>query len=596
MLKEKLSLLPDKPGVYLMKDAAGNIIYVGKAKVLKNRVRSYFSGSHDAKTQALVSYISDFEYIVTDSQVEALILECNLIKKHNPKYNILLKDDKTYPYIKITNETNPRLMVVRKVEKDRARYFGPYPNSTAAQDTARLLNKIFPLRKCTQMKKRPCLYFHLSQCLAPCQNNITPKTYENIIKQAAGLLKGGEEALIQALEERMHEEASKLNFERARELRDQVLHLRQVQEKQKITSMDRIDRDVFGFAVEHGLMAVQILYIRQGKLMARDAAVFPYHSEEEDALQSFVQQFYYENAGRPREILLPNGLDAELLAAWLKVAVKTPKRGQKKELVDMAQNNARVALSEHLNLLTREEERTTRALIKLGQLLGIPTPRRIEAFDNSNISGSEGVAAMVTFVDSKPCHSDYRKYKIRSVAGPDDYASMSEVIYRRYSRLNTEDGCFPDLILVDGGKGQVNAAQKVLSELNLHIPLAGMAKDDFHRTSNLVIPGAAAPVPLDKGSQEFYLVQRIQDEVHRFAITFHRQLRSKSMLQSALDSIPGVGEKRRKALLKHFVSLKRIREAQPEEFQVLGIGNKLALVILAKLNEAVPEREAKTNS
>lgn len=583
VLKEKLALLPDKPGVYLMKDQAGNIIYVGKAKVLKNRVRSYFTGSHDAKTQALVASIDDFEYIVTDSAVEALILECNLIKKYSPKYNIMLKDDKTYPYIKITNETNPRLEVVRKVEKDRARYFGPYPNATAAQETARLLNKIFPLRKCSQLRTRPCLYFHLGQCLGPCKHNIRKETYDNITKQAAALLKGGEDALIQALEEKMLEEAAKLNFERARELRDQVHHLRQVQQKQKITNSDQVDRDVFGFKSDHGLMAVQVFYIRQGKLLSRDASIFPFHSNEEEAFQSFVQQFYFENAGRPKEVILPAGTDTELLSSWLKVPVKVPKRGIKKELVDMAENNAKVALFERLSLINREEERTTKALVKLGQILGISTPHRIEAFDNSNLQGSEAVAAMITFVDSKPSRSEYRKYKIQSVSGPDDYASMAEVVQRRYSRLMSEGREFPNLILVDGGKGQVNAAKKVLEELGLNIPVAGMAKDDFHRTSNLVLPFDSPPVYMEKGSQEFYLIQRIQEEVHRFAINFHKQKRSKSMLHSALDSIPGVGEKRRQALLRHFGSLKKIREARPEDFRPLGIGERLARTILSEL-------------
>ncbi len=584
VLKEKLTLLPGKPGVYLMKDETGLVIYVGKAKVLRNRVRSYFSGSHDAKTQALVANIADFEYIVTDSPVEALILECNLIKQHNPKYNILLKDDKTYPYIKITNEANPRLEVVRKVEKDGGYYFGPYPNSSAAQETARLLNKIFPLRKCSQLRSRPCLYFHLGQCLAPCKKPVSRETYTEIVKEVSGLLKGGEAALVAALEERMRQEAAKLNFERAGELRDQIHNLQQIMEKQKITSVDQTDRDVFGFDAAHGLISIQVLYIRQGKLISRDASVFPYHSAAGEAFQSFVQQFYFESAARPKEILLPAGADPELLAEWLKIPVKAPRRGIKKELVDMAVKNAKVALNEQLSLINREEERTTRALAKLGQILGIPTPRRIEAFDNSNIQGSSAVAAMVAFVDSRPSRSDYRKYKIQTVHGPDDYASMAEVLRRRYSRLQAEDKPFPDLILVDGGKGQVNIADATLQDLGLHISVAGMAKDDFHRTSDLILPGALGPVHLEKGSQEFYLVQRIQEEVHRFAITFHRQNRSKTMLQSTLDNIPGVGAKRRQALLKHFGSLKKIRQAQPEDFRPLGIGDKLARTILAELN------------
>lgn len=585
LLKQKLELLPDRPGVYLMKDETGQIIYVGKAKVLKNRVRSYFTGSHNAKTQALVANIADFEYIATDSPVEALILECNLIKEHNPKYNIMLKDDKTYPYIKITNEKHPRLLVVRKVDKDKAHYFGPYPNATAAKETAKLLNKIFPLRKCSQMKKRPCLYYHLGQCLAPCTFPVAQDVYQPIITKISSLLKGGEDALIRALEEKMQEEAANLRFERAQELRDQIIHLQQVMEKQKITNTDKVDRDVFGFAAERGSMAVQILFIRQGKLIARDASISTYHSDESEAFQSFVQQFYFQNAGRPKEILMPAGVDRELFADWLNLPVRVPQRGYKKDLVDMAAKNARLALEEHFNLIIKEEERTSKALCVLGELLGIGIPHRIEAFDNSNMQGTDPVAAMVVFVNSKPCPSEYRKYKIRTVTGPDDYASMSEVLTRRYSRLKAEQKAYPDLILVDGGQGQVNIAKQVLDGLGLHIPVAGMAKDDFHRTSELVLPSPNGSVPLVKNSQVFYLVQRIQDEVHRFAITFHRQRRDKSMLHSVLDDIPGIGAKRRQAILKHFGSLKSIRSASPQDFRTLGIGEKLALSILEHLNE-----------
>ncbi|MDA8441555.1 MAG: excinuclease ABC subunit UvrC [Peptococcaceae bacterium] len=585
LLKHKLTLLPDKPGVYLMKDITGKIIYVGKAKVLKNRVRSYFSGSHDAKTQALVANICDFEYIVTDSAVEALILECNLIKQHNPKYNILLKDDKTYPYLKITQETHPRLIVTRKVEKDHAHYFGPYPNATAAKETARLLNKIFPLRKCSQLKQRACLYYHLDQCLAPCQFPVDNASYQPIIQQTSALLKGGEDAIILALQQRMQDESAKLNYERAKELRDQIVHLQHILQKQKITNPDNIDRDVFGFAYDKGLMAVQIFFVRQGKLIARDASIFAYHSDETEAFLSFVQQFYFNNQARPKEILLPSDSDLELLNNWLKVPVKTPRRGSKKELVEMATSNAKLALQEHFSLLTREEERTSKALTKLGELLGIPTPNRIEAFDNSNIQGSDPVAAMVVFINSKPCKSEYRKYKVRSVTGPDDYATMAEVLNRRYSRLLQEQCTLPQLVLVDGGKGQVNIAQQVLADLGLAIPIAGMAKDDLHKTSELVLPGEQGTLSLNKNSQEFYLVQRIQDEVHRFAITFHRQRRDKNMLSSILDEIPGVGSKRRQKLLKHFGSVKKIREASPEDFRQIGIGKKLAQVILTALNK-----------
>ncbi|WP_438446503.1 excinuclease ABC subunit UvrC [Gorillibacterium sp. sgz5001074] len=608
-IKQKLALLPDKPGCYLMKNAEGTIIYVGKAKVLKNRVRSYFTGSHNIKTQRLVGEIADFEYIVTGSNVEALILECNLIKQYHPRYNVLLKDDKSFPYIKITHETHPRLEVTRKVVKDKAKYFGPYPNAYAAQETKKLLDRLYPLRKCRTLPDKVCLYYHLGQCVAPCEYEVDPQEYERMTAEITRFLNGGHDAIRQELEKRMHEAAEELNFERAKELRDQILSIDAVMQKQTIQTMDLVDRDVFGYYTDKGWMCVQILYMRQGKMIERRATAFPYYGEAYEDFLTFVAQYYSENPALPREVFLPSepeegeapgdaqaaaheGPDVEAqtdvkatLEAWLKVKVHVPQRGSKRKMVDMACDNARVTLEEKFKLIERDEERTVKAVENLGSWLGSGTIRRIEAFDNSNIQGTDPVSAMVVFTDGKPDKKEYRKYKVRTVEGPDDYETMREVIRRRYERVLKEGLQQPDLIVVDGGRGQISAAMDVLeNELGLYIPVCGLVKDAKHKTAQLMAGDPPEVVPLPRDSQEFYLLQRIQDEVHRFAITFHREQRGKSMVASQLDAIPGVGEKRRKALLKHFGSLRKIKEAQVEDFRPLGIGEKLALTILTSLN------------
>ncbi|GAB7388721.1 excinuclease ABC subunit C [Bacillaceae bacterium] len=596
-IKEKLALLPDKPGCYLMKDAQGRIIYVGKAKVLKNRVRSYFTGSHDGKTQKMISEIRDFEYIVTGSPIEALLLECNLIKKHNPRYNVLLKDDKTYPYIKLTLDEHPRLEITRKVKKDKAKYFGPYPNAGAAQQAKKLLDKLYPLRKCKNIPDRVCLYYHLGQCLAPCVNEIDPRRYEQIVQDIVRFLNGGHEEIRRELERKMYQASEQLDFERARELRDQIRHIDTVMEKQKITFNDNIDRDVFGYHAERGWMCVQVFYVRQGKLIERDVSMFPYYGDEEEAFLSFVTQFYFEQQALPKEIYLPENSEADLLQEWLNVKVHVPKRGLKKQLVDMAAENAKLALEEKFRLMERDEARTIQAVENLGALLGIGTPYRIEAFDNSNIQGADPVSALVVFLNGKPEKSEYRKYKIKTVKGPDDYETMKEVIRRRYIRVLKENLPLPDLIVVDGGKGQISAAMDVLqNELGLYIPVCGLAKDEKHKTAQLLMGDPPEPVPIRRDTNEFYLLQRIQEEVHRFAVTFHRQARKKTMFSSELDGIPGIGPKRKKMLLKHFGSLKRIKEAGIDEFRSIGIGDKLAKSILARLNGPKqaddPQREA----
>ncbi|MFY0546378.1 excinuclease ABC subunit UvrC [Brevibacillus sp. H7] len=591
-LKDKLAVLPDKPGCYLMKNDKGEIIYVGKAKVLKNRVRSYFTGSHDGKTQLLVSEIADFEYIVVSSPIEALILECNLIKKHDPRYNVMLKDDKTYPYIKITNEPQPRLEITRKVVKDKARYFGPYANAGAASEVKKLLDRLYPLRKCKTMPKQVCLYYHLGQCLAPCVHDVDPAENQRLVEEISRFLDGGHEAMKQQLTEKMMQAAENMEFERAKELRDQIRSIEAVMEKQKVTLTDTIDRDIIGFAVEKGWMCIQVFYMRQGKMIERETTSFPYYGEEAEDFMSFVTQFYYDKQqALPKEILLPEQSEPELLAEWLGVKVLTPKRGKKFELVQMANENARIALQEKFALMSKDDARTIQAVHNLGHVLGIGTPHRIEAFDNSNIQGTEPVSAMVVFTDGRPDKKEYRKFKIQSVQGPDDYGSMREVIRRRYTRLLKENLPMPDLIVIDGGKGQISAAMDVLeNELGLYIPVCGLAKDDKHKTAQLLFGDPPEPVELKRDSYEFYLLQRIQDEVHRFAITFHRQARSKSLLSSQLDEIPGIGEKRRKLLFQHFGSLKKMREATVEDFRQLGIGDKLAREIIRHLRKLDTER------
>jgi excinuclease ABC subunit C len=583
-IRDKLQLLPDKPGVYLMKDAGGRVIYVGKAKVLKNRVRSYFTGSHDRKTQRMVASIADFEYIVTDTVVEALVLECNLIKQHTPQYNIMLRDDKAYPYIKITNEEHPRLEIVRRVKKDKAKYFGPYPNATSAAETKRLLDRLYPLRKCKRLKPKVCLYYHIGQCLAPCEFPVSSETYDQLTGEIARFLSGGHKEVEEQLRQRMEQEAEQLHFERAAELRDLIAHIERVMEPQKVTVVDQVDRDVFGFYAEKGFLCVQVFYVRQGKLIERSVNIMKHYRDPAEDFMSYVEQFYYEQEDVPKEVLLPPGTHSDVLAAWLQAKCLHPKRGQKKQLVDLACENARLALTERLKLLEKDMDRTLGAVISLGEKLGIPEPRRIEAFDNSNIQGADAVAAMVVFLDGKPARSEYRKYKIRSVQGPDDYESMREVIRRRYTRVLREKLPLPDLIVIDGGKGQLRAALDVLeNELDLELPVVGLAKDDKHRTSQLFFRDEDDPVPLDRHSTAFYLLERIQDEVHRFAVTFHRQQRRKTGLGSRLDEIPGVGPERRKRLLQHFGSIRAIQEADLESFRAIGIGAKLAERIQAHL-------------
>jgi len=577
-LKEKIQLLPAQPGCYLMKNKHGTVIYTGKAKMLRNRVRSYFTGSHDKKTQLLVSEIVDFEYIVTSSNLEALVLEQNLIKKYEPRYNVLLKDDKTYPFLKITKEEHPRLLTTRKVKKDGAKYFGPYPNAQAANETKKLLDRLYPLRKCRTLPDRVCLYYHIGQCLAPCEFPVTKETNEVLVSEITKFLNGGHQTVKQNLMEKMYKASDDLNYERAMEFRDQVKHIEAVMEKQKMTLTDQVNRDVFAYYVDKGWMCVQVFFVRQGKLIERDVSLFPIYQDPEDDFYTFLGQFYLEeHHKKPSEIFIPEGIDPEIVTPFIGVKSIQPKRGQKKELIELATKNAKLALQEKFDLIERKEQKTIIAIEKLGQAMNIDTPYRIEAFDNSNIQGVDPVSAMVSFVDGKPDKNSYRKYKIKTVQGPDDYESMREVVRRRYLRLLKEEQALPDLIVIDGGKGQISAAQSVLEdELALSIPVCGLVKDEKHRTSQLMIGDPPQAITLSKTSQEFYLLQRIQDEVHRFAISFHRNVRKKTMFTSILDKVDGIGEKRKRLLLKEFGSLKRLKEASVEEIKRLGIPQSVA--------------------
>ncbi|MFC7061593.1 excinuclease ABC subunit UvrC [Halobacillus seohaensis] len=586
-IKEKLAVLPDQPGCYLMKDKQNSIIYVGKAKVLKNRVRSYFTGAHDGKTQRLVQEIMDFEYIVTTSEIEALILEMNLIKKHDPKYNVMLKDDKTYPYLKVTAERHPKLIVTRKVKKDKGKYFGPFPNVIAARETKKLLDRLYPLRKCNTMPDRVCLYYHMHQCLGPCEFPVSQETNQEIVQNITSFLGGGHKEIKSDLKRKMQEASESLDFERAKEFRDQIEHIESVMEQQKMSMNDQVNRDVFGYSFNKGWMCVQVFFVRQGKLIERDVALFPFFDDPEETFLSYIGRFYlHQNHPYPKEILVPVGTNTDVLEGVVDAKVMIPMRGRKKELVQLSMKNAEIALEEKFALIERDEERTIKAAETLGDALNIETPHRIEAFDNSNIQGTDPVSAMVAFIDGKPNKKEYRKYKVKDVKGPDDYETMREVIRRRYTRVLKEELPLPDLIVVDGGKGQMTAALDILeNELGLDIPICGLAKDDKHKTSELLYGDPPTFVNLDRNSQEFYLVQRIQDEVHRFAISFHRQLRGKGAIQSELDQIPGVGQKRRRLLLRHFKSVKEIKEATLEDMTKLGVPAPVAQNILEVLNE-----------
>lgn len=586
LIKSKLELLPTSPGCYIHKDKNGTIIYVGKAKNLRNRVRSYFRGSHDTKTEALVSEIVDFEFIVTESNIEALLLEINLIKENKPKYNIMLKDDKSYPFIKITNERYPRLIITRQVKKDGGLYFGPYPDVGAANEIKRLLDRIFPFRKCTNPPSKVCFYYHIGQCMAHTVCRKDEAYFKAMSQEVSDFLKGQDDKIIDELKSKMALAAQSMEFERAAEYRDLIQAIGTLRTKQRVMAKDLQNRDVFGYYVDKGWMCVQVFFVRQGKLIERDVNLFPYYNDPDEDFLTYVGQFYQEKSHLiPNEILIPQDIDEEAIKALVNTKVLKPQRGEKKQLVNLAVKNARISLEQKFNLLEKSVEKTQGAIENLGRLLQIPTPVRIESFDNSNIMGTSPVSAMVVFVNGKPSKKDYRKYKIKTVVGPDDYASMREVIRRRYGRVQRDGLTPPDLIVIDGGQGQVNIAKQVIQEeLGLDIPIAGLQKNDKHQTHELLFGDPLEVIELSRNSQEFFLLQRIQDEVHRFAITFHRQLRSKNSFSSQLDGIEGLGPKRKQNLMKYFKSLTKIKEASVDEIVAVGIPRAVAEAVHQHLN------------
>lgn len=605
-IQEELKKLPEKPGVYLMKDAYDTIIYIGKAINLKNRVRQYFQNSrnHSPKTQKMVPQIREFEYIVTDSELEALILECNLIKKHRPKYNVLLKDDKNYPYIKVTvQEDFPRVFLTRSLMKDKAKYFGPYTDTGAVRETLELIHKIWPLRTCRRVlprdigKERPCLNYHIHQCKAPCAGYISSSDYVEMIEEVLDFLGGKYESVIEQLQGQMEAAAEELNFERAAEIRDQIQSVQRLDQKQKMIHASMEDQDVIAFAKEENEALAQVFFIRGGKLIGREHFLMDGVDEmtRKEIMNSFVKQFYAGTPFIPKEVILQEEIDeANIIQAWLsdkrgqRVYIKVPQKGEKSKLIDLAATNALLTLEQFGEKMKREQLRTKGALQELQEALGIEQElHRVEAFDISNTQGFESVGSMVVFEGGKPKRSDYRKFKIKYIVGPDDYGSMEEVLRRRFLRaleerkelaekgFEMELGKFstlPDLILMDGGKGQVNVAERVLMDLGLSIPVCGMVKDDRHRTRGLLYQNQEISLPM--GTEGMKLVARIQDEAHRFAIEYHRKLRSKQQIQSVLDEIPGIGPVRRKALLQHFGSVEKIRQATLEEIQAVDTMNQ----------------------
>ena len=600
-IQEELKKLPAKPGVYLMHNAKDEIIYVGKARILKNRVRQYFQSSYNKsiKIQHMVSHIAYFEYIITDSELEALVLECNLIKEHRPHYNTMLKDDKSYPYIRVTvQEDYPRILFCRQVKRDKSKYFGPYTSAGAVKDTIELMRKVYKIRSCSRSlpkeigKDRPCLYHQINQCDAPCQNYISREEYRKYVDKALKFLNGDEKEIINNLEDKMKKAAAELEFEQAAEYRDLIENVKRIGEKQKINDTGGDDRDIIALAKAGDEAVVAIFFIRSGKLLGRDH----FHmtgigdSEKQEILTDFIKQFYVGTPFIPKEILTQEDvLDKEILEKWLsdkrgsKVNFAMPKRGSKHQMMELARKNAQNVLIQDSEKLKREEHRTIGAVHELEQLLGIENLNRMEAFDISNTNGFESVGSMVVYEKGKPKRNDYRKFKIKSVKGPDDYASMREVLTRRFTHglkereENAEAGkftTFPDLILMDGGRGQVNIALQVLDELKLNIPVCGMVKDDNHRTRGLYYNNVE--IPIDRNSEAFKLITRIQDEAHRFAIEFHRQLRGKGQVHSVLDDIEGIGPARRKALMRHYLSLDAIRSATVEELAQLPSMNEKA--------------------
>ena len=565
MIKEKLSLVPHLPGSYQMKDKYGTIIYVGKAKDLKNRLSSYFHGTHTGKTAKLVEEIVDFEYIVVGSNEEALILEINLIKKYDPKYNILLRDDKSYPYIEITNEKVPRLMIIRSInrKKNKGKLFGPYPNVGAARETVNMLNRIYPLRKCNTFPKKPCLYYHIGECLGYCAFDVPKEKIDSMVNEIVSFFSGDYSIVTKKLEEEMYRESNLLHYEKAKELKDLLDSINITVAKQKVEINDKRNIDVFGYYEDKGYLAIQVLFIRGCKIIERHKTIVPLLDEVGEQLSNYVATFYDSGILKPNLILAPNIID-DSIKNYLNVNIEKPLKGIKKKLVEMANENALISLNEKYELIKRDEERCEGANNELRDILKLEKLERIEIFDNSNLFGEFNVSGMVVFVNGKPSKKDYRKFKI-TLDVNDDYGTMREVIYRRYYRLLVEKNKLPDLIIVDGGIGQIHVAREVIDSLNLSIPVVGLKKDDHHRTNKLLAFDPIEEIPVKNDSLLFLYLERMQDEVHNFTINYHKQIRSKGLLSSTLDSIDGIGSKRRDELLRKYKSLKKMSEASVEE-------------------------------
>lgn len=574
-IKEKLKELPKKPGCYLMKNENGEIIYVGKAKILANRVKSYFVGSHDAKTTKMVSMVRDFEYIITGSETEAFILEMNLIKKHRPKYNIMLMDDKRYPYICISNEAHPRLYYTRDLNK-KAKYFGPYPNAKAAKDVVEMLNKIYPLRKCFKIPKKECLYYHLGQCLAPCIKEVKKEEYSEITNKINHFLKGNINDEIRNLKELMYQASDNLEFEKAKEYLEIIRNLEVISEKQKM-ELDMLDTDIFGYALKENYISIQIFHIRNSKMVERSGFLFEVMEDEKEMYANFVNQFYFVNNNPiPKEIVISD-IDIELIDERIRNKVLFPQKGKKKELLKLVTENALEKVDIKILKEANKYERTVGALIDLEKLLGLNDLHVLEAFDNSNIQGTDSVSAMVSYVDGVKNPKGYRKFKVKTVLGSDDTKTMYEVVSRRYSRLKKEESKYPDIILIDGGKGQVSASKKALDELGINIPVLGLVKDDNHRTDHLLYNDR--DIYIDKKSNLFLFLESVQDEVHRYAITFHHQLHGKKTFASALDNIKGIGKVKKMKILeivgkKNFEEeLKKLKFNEEQTREILKIFN-----------------------
>lgn len=568
-IKNKLALVPQKPGCYLMKNKDNIIIYVGKAKKLKNRLSSYFRGTHTGKTARLVSEIVDFEYLVVNTEQESLILELNLIKKYDPKYNILLRDDKSYPYIELTSEEVPRLVVVRNINRKKnhhSRMYGPYPNVSAARETVNLLNRMYPLRKCKTYNKRPCLYYHINQCLGYCTQKIDSEKIKKMEKDIIRFLKGDPSLLTKKITLEMEKESQRLNFEKAKELKDLLDYINITIAKQKVEIADMIDRDIFGYYVDKGYLSMQVFFIRGGKIVGRHDNIFPMVDLLEEEITRYIAKFYDKSLMLPKEILVPDIVDNKLLEDYLDVSVKIPVRGTKKKLVMMACDNAKIALENKFELITRDEEKTYGANEELRQVLKLDKLDRIELFDNSNLFGTYNVSGMVVFKNGHPSKNDYRKFKI-SIDKNDDYNTMREVIYRRYFRVLKDNLERPDVIIVDGGVGQMNIAREVITSLGLSIPVAGLKKDEKHTTCALLAFDPIVEIPISKQSNLFYYLERMQDEVHRFTINYHKQIRSKGSLESIIDSIEGIGEKRKAELLKKYHTITKLKTLSLEELK-----------------------------